>query len=78
LRTQQSWLGERDRQPPALSLLVMDERSDKEIDAERRRRGYRLPDVLVADRAASGLVLAALVAVVCALGIIRGCQLVPD
>jgi hypothetical protein len=56
----------------------MDEGYEKETNAERRRRGYRLPDLLVADRAGSGLVLAALIAIVCALGTLRACQLASD
>lgn len=55
---------------------VVDERSEDETEAQRRRQGYRLPNVLVTDRAGSALVLAALVAIVCALGIVRACQLV--
>jgi hypothetical protein len=38
-------------------------------------RAYRLPDVLVAERAPLGIGLALLGAFVCSLGIFRACQL---
>jgi hypothetical protein len=40
-----------------------------------RTGGYRLPDVLVAERAPAGIVLALVGAIVCSLGILRACQL---
>src|SRR6185295_2442377 len=50
---------------------------DPSLDPQsgRRAKGYRLPNVLAADRAHAGIVLALLGALVCSLGVYRGCEL---